>query len=322
MQGSLYNSKKVLERNDIKKFSNCVGGAFLIGEALSWMLQYVLVFVLSLFGKTDIINDSGISWMLQILISTILFTIPFIIMSYPMGTSPARCCAFSKPNKDNLVPLLLVGLGVCMLANLLGGMFSSVFEAIGIESNPSDFESDILKGWYFPVITMLGGAILPALVEEFALRGIVLGALRKYGDTFAIVVSAALFGLMHGNLSQIPFAFIIGLYLGFITIKTGSVWSAVLLHFINNAFAFMFDIFATVLGSAETVINVAYFFTMILLGFVGIAKAKKVELFVLPRDKGFELNLSQKVLTVLSAPCIAIYIGYIVFKMILVNLLV
>ncbi len=320
MQSNFYYDKKVLECKGIRRAANCIGGAFLIGEAVSWILQYILLFILMLLGKTEILSDDGITWMLQIALSSLVFTIPFIIMARPMGTSASTCCTFGKPKKDTLVPLLLVGLGVCMLANVLGSMFSSVFSAIGIESTPTDFESDILKGWFFPIISILGGAILPALVEEFALRGIVLGSLRRFGDTFAIIVSAAIFGIMHGNLEQIPFAFIIGLYLGFITVKTGSVWAAVLLHLINNGFAFLFSIFASILGGAEIIINSTYFFVMILLGFVGIAKAKDLQLFSLPRDNGSELSLSKRIGTVFSAPTIIIYICSVVLKIVLVNL--
>ena len=320
MQSNFYYDKKIIERKGIRHAANCIGGAFLIGEAVSWVLQYILLFVLMFFGKTEILSDDGITWMLQIALSSLIFTLPFIIMARPMGTSASACCAFGKPKKDTLVPLLLVGLGVCMLANVLGSMFSSVFSAIGIESTPTDFESDILKGWYFPIISILGGAILPALVEEFALRGVVLGSLRRFGDTFAIIVSAAIFGIMHGNLEQMPFAFIIGLYLGFITVKTGSVWAAVLLHLINNGFAFLFSIFASVLGGAELLINATYFFAMIVLGFVGVAKAKELQLFSLPRETNSELSLSKRIGTVFSAPTIIIYICSVALKIVLLNL--
>ena len=74
-------------------------------------------------------------------------------------------------------------------------------------------------------------AIVPAVFEEFAFRGVVLNKLRKFGDSYAIIMSAVLFGLMHGNLSQIPFAFILGLVIGFIAVKTNSIIPGILIHF-------------------------------------------------------------------------------------------
>ena len=323
MQNNLNYQQKIIERKPIKTATNCIGGAFLLGEGIVLVLQFALIFVFSLFSKTEILSDDGFSWMLQIALSTIMFTIPFAIMCYPMGTSPARCCAFGKHEKGTLLPLVLIGLAVCMVANLLGGIFSSVFGAIGIESQSAEFQSDILKGWYFPVISIIGGAILPALIEEFALRGVVLGSLRRYGNNFAIIVSAILFGIMHGNLEQIPFAFVLGLYFGFITIKTGTVWAAVLLHFINNAFAFFFDIIANWLGNnMQTLINYTYFVVMILLGFIGVGLSYKKDLFKLQPDEKSALTLGDKLGVFASSPCIAIYVGFIIFKMVLQGLMV
>ena len=322
MQSNFNYQQKISERRPIKTSANCIGGAFLLGEGIVLVLQFLLGLVLALFSQTELIADDGFSWMLQVALSTIMFTVPFIIMCYPMGTSPAKCCAFGKHEKRTMLPLVLIGLAVCMVANLLGGIFSSVFGAIGIESQSTQFESDILKGWYFPIISIIGGAILPALIEEFALRGVVLGSLRHYGDNFAIIVSAALFGIMHGNLEQIPFAFVLGLYFGFITIKTGTVWSAVLLHFINNGFAFFFDIIANLLGNnLQSLINYTYFVVMILLGFIGVGLSYKKDLFTLASDPKTNLNLSEKLGTVAGAPCIAIYIGYVIFKMVILNIM-
>ena len=61
----------------------------------------------------------------------------------------------------------------------------------------------------FLVLNLLVLAVLPALLEEMIFRVCILGALRKYGDTFAIVVSALLFGFIHGGLSQSVFAVIV-----------------------------------------------------------------------------------------------------------------
>jgi membrane protease YdiL (CAAX protease family) len=80
-------------------------------------------------------------------------------------------------------------------------------------------------------------AAVPALAEEFAMRGVVMQQLRRHGDRFAIITSAALFAVMHGNLIQAPFAFFLGLALGYFTVITGSIWTAISIHFLNNFFS-------------------------------------------------------------------------------------
>ena len=78
-----------------------------------------------------------------------------------------------------------------------------------------------------PSLTMfLYTAFLGPIVEEIIFRGVVMKNLAKYGKLFAIVVSAALFGIFH-------VAFCCGLLLGYIAMEYGFKW-AVVFHIINN----------------------------------------------------------------------------------------
>ncbi len=78
-------------------------------------------------------------------------------------------------------------------------------------------------------------AIVPALSEEWFFRGIFLGLLRKkWEKNIAVSVTSALFAFLH----SIPWFFIplflVGLVLGFLTVRTGSIWPAVWVHAISN----------------------------------------------------------------------------------------
>ena len=64
-------------------------------------------------------------------------------------------------------------------------------------------------------------------IEEFAMRGVVMQSLRKYGDWFAIIMSSLVLALVHGNMVQIPFAFIAGIAIGYAVTVTGSMWTGV-----------------------------------------------------------------------------------------------
>ena len=61
-----------------------------------------------------------------------------------------------------------------------------------------------------------------------------MGNLRKYGDKFALLASALVFAVMHGNLVQAPFALIAGFGLGYLSIKTGTIWTGIAIHAANN----------------------------------------------------------------------------------------
>jgi|GEM_PF-2171503 len=71
------------------------------------------------------------------------------------------------------------------------------------------------------------------IVEEIIFRGLLLRLMRPYGKTFAILTSAFLFGMFHGNIVQSPYAFLVGLVLGYITVEYSIGW-AMVLHMANN----------------------------------------------------------------------------------------
>ena len=88
-------------------------------------------------------------------------------------------------------------------------------------------------GWY--ILNLLVLALLPAICEELIFRGVVLKGLRRnFSDITAVLLSALMFCLMHGNLQQFAYTFLLGVVLGWIATRTGSIFSSMIVHFVNN----------------------------------------------------------------------------------------
>ena len=79
----------------------------------------------------------------------------------------------------------------------------------------------------------LYACLLAPIFEEVLFRGLVMRSLEPYGRKFAILGSAFLFGIFHGNLVQTPYAFAVGLVLGYVAMEYSMGW-AMVLHMINN----------------------------------------------------------------------------------------
>ncbi len=92
------------------------------------------------------------------------------------------------------------------------------------------------------IMNALATAVVPPFVEEFLFRGVILSQFRKYGDFFAVIASALLFGLLHRNFSQIVFAFICGLALGITLVRTNNIWIPVGIHMFVNGFYVLLNI--------------------------------------------------------------------------------
>lgn len=134
---------------------------------------------------------------------------------------------------------VLAAMGVCMLSNIVASVIVEFLTAHGVKEpqQPNYLEPTIES----LLLNIAVFALLPALLEEMVFRGYVLRELRRYGDWFAVGVSALLFGLMHGNVAQVPFALIVGAALGWLYVMTDNIWLPVAVHFINNAFSFLLD---------------------------------------------------------------------------------
>ena len=151
--------------------------------------------------------------------------------------------------------IVLIGLAGCMLANYVSSVILTVLEGFGIYSTYSTIEDP--QNVYDVVTLFLATAIMPALIEEISLRGILMTPMRRFGNGFAILASAYVFGIFHGDAAQIPFAFICGLFFGYAVIVTGSIWPAIIIHGINNSLSCISSVLVTYVS--EDAGNIFYY---------------------------------------------------------------
>ena len=82
--------------------------------------------------------------------------------------------------------------------------------------------------------------VMAPLFEEVIFRGVLLESTRaKYGVMAAWLVSSAVFGIVHVHPTVAVNAFAIGLVLGFVYMRTDSLWSTIILHAVNNGIAYL-----------------------------------------------------------------------------------
>ncbi len=83
-------------------------------------------------------------------------------------------------------------------------------------------------------VSLLCIAVLPGVVEEFIFRGLLYREYRRRSTWAAILLSALLFGLMHMNLNQFCYAFVIGILFCLVYEATGSLLAPMLMHMVYN----------------------------------------------------------------------------------------
>lgn len=88
----------------------------------------------------------------------------------------------------------------------------------------------------YGIMWFISTIVLPPLVEETGFRGLGLTYLKRAGVPFVVanVLQALAFGLFHGNLVQGIYTFVLGLFMGYVAHRSGSIVPAMLMHAVYN----------------------------------------------------------------------------------------
>ncbi len=278
------------QRAQMRQDGNVVGGIVLLITAFLSLGFTVLAFVLLATGRLSAAQiaqeDLGLGKTGYMLLYMCTYTVfmgvpPLLVNLLFRRRIPRLEVPAAQRHSPTGVLAFFVGLGGCAAANMIASYVSAFLDSFGITppENPTFLEATP-QSFALNVVVL---ALLPALLEELAFRKCVLGTLQKYGNGTAVFVSAVLFGVIHGGIAQSVFAFVVGLILGWITVKTGSVRTAIAVHFANNALSLTAEYLT--LGMDQTAQGLAYTFVIGVTGLCGIGAlilslAKRNALFI------------------------------------------
>ena len=129
-------------------------------------------------------------------------------------------------------PALLTGASLAPALYFAVVIVLSVLPEAWTESY-SEASADIATGTVLGVISV---AIVAPIAEELIFRGLVMNRLsRVMPGWLAVLLSAAVFGLCHGELVWFCYAFVLGAFFGFIDLRAGSILPSILGHVAFNA---------------------------------------------------------------------------------------
>jgi hypothetical protein len=217
--------------SEVKKFAFVIGMAMILYFVVMVVLSLILGVILpsTLGGKASeeiiYVIENGL-----ILIASLGIASAFI-NSY-LGTKKE---APKKIKGKEKFEIIFIGIAFFALIQIASqfiapklGLDYNILSAVTIGPNNPISEK---------IIYIISLAVVPAIFEELFFRKAILNASKRFGNAFAVIFSALLFGIYHMNLSQGIFAFFVGILFGIIAIKTNSIKYTGLLHFLNNAYA-------------------------------------------------------------------------------------
>ena len=233
------NSLRRKERNELIFDGIIIGATILTYLAV----QIILASFLQHTPYYHLYNDSPIfQYAFNVIVVHVLsLAIPFSIMALILRkrfTGPL--VPTKKIGAPSICAWISLGMGLTMLASFFTNLVIMVVDKFGYElSQPDMLVPDSV---FALVVSTIAISIIPGIIEEYAMRCCALGALKKYGKGFAVVTVSVVFGLIHGNVIQFIFAFLVGVILGYITVRTDTVVPAMFIHAFNNGLSSINDI--------------------------------------------------------------------------------
>ncbi len=244
-------------------------GLGLFTMLLSWI---ILSAIFSIVFINQIASGSGIVLWLINDIPLYFVSVPvfLLFMKYiPDGAEPER-----RPMKMNVgryLLLLAFCLGATYLLSYVGLLITELVNLIKGGSNGGLLGLDSLVDKNNIIVNLFFGAVVPAFGEEFVFRYMIRRKMKGSGDKTYMIFSALSFALFHVNHIQGLYAFVIGLALAWIYLRTGKLWYAISLHFIINTLGLVLFPLLTELENGEIIaglIMLVLIITAIVLFFV------------------------------------------------------
>lgn len=276
--------KRQQEKKKIKKIGSLCGFAALLYVAISFGISIGLqILFMILPPLAGVFQETAVILAFDTITSVLSLGIPFLVIYFILKRKGAvEGLPYEKPaDVKSSVFLTMLSIPTMILSSVAINFVSAIFQTmIGVEFTSNVGETNVAT---FPGIIMatLSIAVVPAVIEEFAVRGAIMQPLRKYGDKFAIILSALFFSLLHGNMFQIPYTFVGGLILGYLAVKTKSMWPPMILHFVNNGYSVIVmiisDLFGDDKGNLSAYIMWAAFIIIGVVGLVGYVVTRNKE---------------------------------------------
>ena len=136
------------------------------------------------------------------------------------------------------LPLIVMMIGLGFAVSELDNSIRALYPMPEFLEQASALNADTLLDLVALAFVLV---VIAPLTEELLFRGLIMhGFLRRYSARTAIVLSAALFAILHVNPWMMPSIMVLGIALGYLRAASGGVWAPMFAHGLHNGIVFCF----------------------------------------------------------------------------------
>lgn len=219
-----------MEKLPVRQNSQTAG----LGTSAAVLCYFIIAMAASAVVQAAQISGDAVKYISYLVSPVSLCAAVAITLAFrrqkPSAIAPVKCGV-----KYYIIALLLIFGVFGLLGDLNDYVTRKIFSPLGYtQRDPSSYIPDLSGGGLYASLLVI--ALLPAIFEELAFRGLILFNLRKdAGDIRSVFIVGFVFALFHGSPEQTVYQFICGCIFALLAIRSGSVLPGMLIHFLNNA---------------------------------------------------------------------------------------
>jgi len=219
--------EKKLKNKKFDLVSSALG--CLIFIALQFVVEFMLILLSGAFSKSLIFS------VIASIVVEGLFFVAALITASARKVEYFKASGFEKKFSWKTALIAVAVSVICLFGfNALTNVFVVSLQKLGYNSAIGGIA---IPNFGFYILYVILMCVIPAICEEALFRGTILKGMLEKGKTYAVMMSALLFMLMHGGPDQTIHQFILGIILGYLLVYSGSIWVPILVHFLNNFYA-------------------------------------------------------------------------------------
>lgn len=275
------------EKKSIRKYYNIAGVILLLFSLISNFLPAIMEMIVYIFIKNaDTVNNidtSSYSYYYNtmtyiadgssieaaiLLIVHLIFNVAIALLGLKLiNVKPSELFQTTDLKKGNIVKYIFIGITIQYALSLIMGIIVQLFSQNGIDIVEADLvETGNAKSIALEIIY---ACIVAPLTEELLFRGFAMKSLSRVSQRFAIIMSAFIFGLIHGNVTQFVVAFVLGIFMGYIDIKHNSLIPSIAIHVAMNTFASILNYLSLFSGTTGDIIEYVLSFFICIIMIIG-----------------------------------------------------
>lgn len=210
-----------------KHFSK-LGWMFTAGAVIIYAVQLAPMLLVS-YVRPEWLEDANIGLMLAVL-PMYLIGMPALIALVRLV--PGKALERRQMPAGKFAVSVIMCFALVYIFNMLGSLITVLIGLLKgslVDNEVANMTASVSM-WLILFYMVLCAPIM----EELVFRKMIVERTIRYGQGVAVLVSGLMFGLFHGNLNQFAYAFMLGMFLAFLYVKTGNIKITIALHMMIN----------------------------------------------------------------------------------------